>query len=64
MQQWIHGIKINKSNNSKAKNPIKRSAKSFWGYNPKKHDFFVAPIEAKNQHDTSYSFRVFSVKNI
>ena len=58
MQQWTPGIKINKSNKSKVKNPAKTICQEFFGVITQKSIFFVASMEAKNQLVTSQRFRV------
>ena len=60
MQQWTPGIKINKSNKSKVKNPTTDTPRIFGGTS--QHSiFFAASTETNNQLDTSYSFPFFKI---
>ena len=59
MQQWTPGIKINKSNKSKVKNPTTDTPRIFGGITQNSKIFFVASTETNNQLDTSYSFPFF-----
>ena len=55
------GIKINKSNKSKIKNPPTDMPRVFGSITQNSMIFFVPSMQANNQLDTSYSFQFFKV---